>query len=502
MSFFQRAGFASLLALATAMPAAAEITPEQVWEFWRTLQAGTGVAVTAESQRREGDRLILEGVTTKGGNGRAQAEIPMGQVVLRDTGKGSVEMTIAPTIVATVSINEPDSEPVEMQMTIDQQGYEVVISGTPDAPVFDITADLLTLTQDSPKVNGVEMPMEMQISLSDITGVLEFDPSQGDKAFNYGFEAGTLEFAMAAADPQRGGNMEMSFAAEGLKAAFQGVLPVDVPQGADLAAMMAKGMQGAGSYQTGPVEFTFAMEEDGKEVTANGTIESTALDMALTARGVSYTNTVNNIGLEVAGSSIPFPDLAFAARTYQFGMTLPLLKSEQPEDFGLVLRLVDLVIPESIWGMFDPERRLARDPASLIVDAKGKLRLTEDLLKPQTQPSAEMPGELHALDLNELQLKAAGAELTGTGSFTFDNSDMQTIPGMPRPTGKADLRLVGGNGLMDNLVAMGLVPQDQVMGLRMMLALFARPGEGPDTLTSTIEMTQDGQILANGQRIQ
>ena len=35
----------------------------------------------------------------------------------------------------------------------------------------------------------------------------------------------------------------------------------------------------------------------------------------------------------------------------------------------------------------------------------------------------------------------------------------------------------------------------------MMMGLMAVPGEEPDTLNSTIEFTEDGQILANGQRI-
>jgi hypothetical protein len=34
-----------------------------------------------------------------------------------------------------------------------------------------------------------------------------------------------------------------------------------------------------------------------------------------------------------------------------------------------------------------------------------------------------------------------------------------------------------------------------------MLGLFAQRGEAPDTLKSTIELTEDGSVLANGQRI-
>ena len=72
---------------------------------------------------------------------------------------------------------------------------------------------------------------------------------------------------------------------------------------------------------------------------------------------------------------------------------------------------------------------------------------------------------------------------------------------MPLPSGTLNLMLTGGNALLDTLVNMGLVPEDQAMGARMMLGMFARPGDGPDTLVSTIQVNEDGSVLANGQRI-
>jgi hypothetical protein len=110
-------------------------------------------------------------------------------------------------------------------------------------------------------------------------------------------------------------------------------------------------------------------------------------------------------------------------------------------------------------------------------------------------------GELNSMNLNSLVLSLAGAELTGEGAFTFNNEDLESFGGMPAPTGAMDLKLVGGNGLLDKLVAMGFVPEDQALGARMMMGLFAVPGEGEDTLTSKIEVTEDGQVLANGQRL-
>lgn len=106
------------------------------------------------------------------------------------------------------------------------------------------------------------------------------------------------------------------------------------------------------------------------------------------------------------------------------------------------------------------------------------------------------PGQLNAVNVNEIKFSVAGAELTGDGDFSFNNDGP-----IPVPAGVINLMLTGGNGLMDTLVAMGLLPEEQAMGARMMMGLFARPGDGEDTLVSTIEVNEDGSVLANGQRI-
>jgi hypothetical protein len=146
---------------------------------------------------------------------------------------------------------------------------------------------------------------------------------------------------------------------------------------------------------------------------------------------------------------------------------------------------------------------LPRDPATLALDVTGKAKMTVDIFDPANAELLENGaplGEFNAVNINNLTLSAVGANLTGSGAFTFDNSDMTTMPGMPRPDGAIDLRLQGANALIDTLVNMGFVQQEQAMGARMMMGMFGVP-EGEDTLTSKIEVNEQGHVLANGQRI-
>jgi hypothetical protein len=185
-----------------------------------------------------------------------------------------------------------------------------------------------------------------------------------------------------------------------------------------------------------------------------------------------------------------------------FNVLMPASKSDEPQDFAFLTRLVDFTISEEVWGMLDPAATLSRDPATLIIDTKGKGRWLVDIMDPAYQDTGlEPPGELTSLDLTQLLVKAAGAEVLGTGALTFDNTDLATFGGVPRPDGSINVTIKGVNQLIDNLIAMGLLPDDQAMGFRMMLGMFTRPGAGADEVTSLIEF-KDGGLFANGQQLQ
>jgi len=61
--------------------------------------------------------------------------------------------------------------------------------------------------------------------------------------------------------------------------------------------------------------------------------------------------------------------------------------------------------------------------------------------------------------------------------------------------------ITGANALIDNLISMGLLPQEQATMGRMFMGMFTQPA-GDDALTSKIEINDQGHIMANGQRIQ
>ena len=181
---------------------------------------------------------------------------------------------------------------------------------------------------------------------------------------------------------------------------------------------------------------------------------------------------------------------------------MPVSKSDSPQDFAFLTKFVDFTVSEDIWALVDPGATLSREPATVIVDLKGTGKWKQDIMDPAVQmDGAEPPGELNSLDVTQVLAKAAGAEVSATGGLAFDNSDMMTFGGVPRPDGKISIGIKGANKLVENLIALGILREEDAMGFRMGLAMFARPGAGPDELTSEIEF-KEGGLFANGQRLQ
>ena len=223
------------------------------------------------------------------------------------------------------------------------------------------------------------------------------------------------------------------------------------------------------------------------------------------SNGMSYNVGQKNLAVSALVHDVPLPITLIMAES-KFNLAMPLRESDEEQDFAFGFTMGNFTVSDMLWSMFDPAANLPGNPATFAVDLSGKAKALFDFFDPAQaaalESSGATPGELNALSLNSIVIDAVGARFTAAGDFTFDNTDLVSFNGMPRPTGGIDLKLVGGNGLLDNLVNMGILPEQEAMGARMMMGLFARAGTEPDSVTSKIEIHDAGHILANGQRIQ
>ena len=271
----------------------------------------------------------------------------------------------------------------------------------------------------------------------------------------------------------------------------------------DFKAAIKAGLKMTASMAVGATSVNFA-SATGKPTKVKAALASASTDFAMDASQLTYAFGGKAFSVHATAPDIPVPDLAADLGELAFALQMPVAKSATSAPFTYLTKIIDLTLPEAIWALADPKAALPHGPTSLIIDTKGRVTLTRDLTADASALEAgqtDRPGVLNALDLSQFNLKALGAEVQAQGAFTFDNSDLTTFSGVPLPTGKLDIKATGVNALLDTLVKMGLVPPDQAMQGRMMLAMFANTSTSADEMTSALEF-KDKHFFANGQQLQ
>lgn len=489
---------ASVFVSTTAL---ADVTAEQIWQNWHDMVTISGQTLTAESQSMSGDTLTVTGIRIATEFEGARAETTLDTVTFRERGDGTVLISVAPEYPLSLTITLPDETATTINMLMRQSGLIMVASGSDTETSYDYSADEVSLElTDIQSENASTLPAIVSaISFNGITGNSTL--AGADILHTTGTQSiDSMVFDLAVTEA--GKSFAMYGRMENLAAASTMSMP-DLPDITDTAAMLKAGFRTELSFTYGTNSYTLDFADGSNRMHSGSSAESGFFNLALDKTRWSFGGGITNGDFTESGTRLPIPEVNVSFAEVAFNLLVPVSKSDAPGNFAFLTRLTDFSISEDIWAMLDPAAMLPRDPLNLVIDLKGKANWLIDILAPDVvaAASSEMPAQLHALDISEIRLSAAGADLTGNGGFTFDNSDLVTFGGMPAPTGKLDLQLVGGNGLMDTLGAMGLLPDDQAMMARMMLGLFARPGEGADTLTSTVEF-KDGTVFANGQRIQ
>ncbi|WP_428546951.1 hypothetical protein [Profundibacter sp.] len=501
------------LATLIAVPATAEISANDVWNGFTTFYNAFGLKVDA-TKTQSGNRLTIS-------NLKLSATLPfeLGSFILTTTGLDLVENTdgtvdiIAPeSLPLAIAVTLPDD--VFVTTTVDYRitDYQAQAAGDPDN--FTVTyqlgradMELGGLSITGPKAKDLDFDGNFTLAARDMSGktifttgdllVVTQDSRMGALVANGSFTGKNA----------RKGDMEttMSMTVSNMQRSSVITVPATGIDLMNLPTQLRDGM----SFQYAS---TVRQQVTSQRVTVNGNLvsdQSTTVGNASSAVGLSKDGArletqADDYDIDYTMPELPFPIRISASRIIG-NFAGPLLKSDEEQKFTYMFDLNNLTIADDLWNQFDPDAVLPHEPGRFLLDLSGSIRLFEDLLDFNAMRDAIENGnkvaELTSLTLNGMDIKAAGAQLTGTGAFTFDNSDMTTFQGLPAPSGTASFQMSGLNALMDNLIKMGLLENDAAFGMRMGLGLFTMAGDGDDTLISDIEVKPDGQILANGKRI-
>lgn len=487
-----RLAAATLVACLSA-PAMAQVTAQMLLEEWQDLAGTAGQELVIERLEGLAAGLRLEGVAFRSEAGTAR----IGWMELRETGDGRVIITADSEIVIEGTFDPDGLDEGGFRLTLSAPGYTTEVSGDATERLYAASGPLLTIALDLEEGGGEALPMDFVMEFSGLAGSARMsDIGSGFERISYDLRADTLSMLADALGPD-GGHFRYSAVGEGFSLGGS----ADVVPEAEMAEMLAAGFRAAFQVALGPGESHIAMvggmESD---MIASGRSEGSSFGFALSAAGVSGELSARGIMSAFAGEDLPFPSLETELGEFTVSFALPLARTDAPAPFDFALRLVDLRLDDMLYAMLDPSRAIPRDALTMILDIGGTGRWFVDVFDDMAMAMADEPGELLSLVLRSFQLRAAGLEASGEGRVEFDNSDMMTYDGLPKPEGSVDIVISGAERLLESLVMMGFLDSDMAGAARMGMTMFAVP-DGPDRLRSRIEFTADGRMLANGERL-
>lgn len=505
MKHCKLASSTAVLALLAGTGAFADVTPEEVWQNWQDMSTSAGQTVTSTSAARDGDTLVVEGVTITYEKDGTSFTSATEQIDFTDNGDGTVDVTTSDS--SEISLKAPAAKeidgamPTDLKITLTQPEMVVTASGTVDALSYEFEAPSLTVKVE-PGDTAAAAQGSFEVAVSDLAGKYLVEGNGEAKKITSDFAAKSIKISGSGKDAAAKSDATFSATIADVAGNTNGNF-LGAAEMVDIAKALQGGFAINGNFSHGAMTFDLAATEDGKPTKVTGGSEGGDMSFAMDATHLQFGAGGKALNLTIASADIPFPELKLGYQEAAFNLLMPVGKTDAPADFAFLTKLVGFTVSDEVWGMFDPAGSLPHDPATVIIDTKGKVTMTTDLFDEAAMAALgdAPPGDLNALDVTDLKASVAGAELTGAGAFTFDNTDKTTFPGVPLPTGKMDLKLTGGNTLLDKLVTMGLLPQDQAMGFKMMVSMFANSAPDKDEMTSTLEFKDKG-FYANGQKLQ
>lgn len=496
-------GTTILCGLLSSTAVQAQVSGADVWQGWKDMATSSGQAVTTLSEEQSGDTLVIKGMTFTSTDPEVTVTGTLDEVRFRDVGDGTVEVTMSPSYPLTIESKNEEGQPVKVDLALTQTNLKMLVGGSGDQMTYDFTTDAIAIATTGVTEAGAALPVSVNVVANGAGGRYVMTKTAADVMdLESTFNAGDIKVSVAARDDEQQSDLTLDASVGQFAAVTNGTFGAMLEM-AQLSDALKAGFATDVAFTFGPLAYTMNVVDVQGPTAIRGKSDGGSFGLVMDKSKIAYKGGGKGVEAIISSSQIPFPEVAIRYAESVVDFLMPVSAGPEPQAFGLTTKLIDLTVSDEVWGLFDPMATLPRDPATLIVETTGTATLDVDIMN-ETAMAAQgdvPPGKLMSFDLKALQLKIAGADLTGNGALTFDNSDLTTFPGMPAPTGRVDLMLVGGNALLDKLIALGYVPEDQAMSVRMMMGMFARPGTAPDTLTSTLEFRDKG-FFANGMQLQ
>lgn len=497
----------SAMALCAA-PALADISADDVWANTVAFYESSGGTLTAQ-QSRDGSQLVVDEIVVTYALPQEFGVLTLGlpQMTLSEQDNGTVTISLPEQTELTGRFIAPKIQITDATFVanISQNAFESVASGTPGDVTYTTTSGAYTAELEFAVVERNSSDISLHY-VGKVTGDGYANTTQvteGDMiavtAENTVLPLTVTYEATHQDDTHAVGKNEYAET----RAVTRYALPATGVTLANLAPALREGAFIEIETVAGPATSENTLYLLGSVLSRDGSSTGKSeANMSISQEGLVFSGLFEDASKFFDSREMGFSAAVDVARS-EIRLMMPLLASESPQNFSFLSKLEQLTLGDGVWSMFDPAGAIPRDPADLTIDVVGQITSAVDFVDFAELEAAfsgeTFPVTLNGLTINALDLALAGASATGSGAITFAGTDMSSFEGL-RPDGSAQVEITGANTLLDTLVAAGLLPESQAGMTRMMMGMFTRV-TGDDQVTSEVEVSEDGQIRVNGERV-
>lgn len=489
-------GAVSAIALLSASTAMADVTAQQVWDDWKSSLDIYGEGLSIGDEVMSGNTLTVSDLRMSMDDGDVSVTANMGDITFTENGDGTVTITTAETYPIEI---RPDDDAL-IKVSINTQGLEMTVSDEADALTYDMHADRYAIVVDEIRNGDKTIDGDIQITVNNVNGTYT-SVTDALRNISSNFSADSVDLLVDVSPSGMDDSLMFSGQLANLTSNATMATPLEFDQ-ENPEDIFLKGLSVDGTYGFDSAAYIFDVDVEGEQTAGSVSVGAASTSVTMNIDEMSLNYGIADLAVDVNSGSFPLP-INVTLDKIGVGFAMPMSATDDAAPFSLMLNVAELAVNEELWMLAPGGSAVPHDPISALIDVSGTGKWFFNLLNPEeamAMEMAEVPGELNSLALNDLKLSALGALLKGQGSFTFDNSDLESFDGLPRPEGSVSAQLTGANALIDTLVEIGMVPEEQAMGARMMMGMFAAT-TGEDQLETKLEVNSEGHVVVNGQRM-
>lgn len=465
-------------------PALCDVTAQDVWDSWQDSARLFGKDLSVASKETTETGLLLRGVVgTFAPHEMIDLEITIDRLSL-DEENGTVVISYGDQIGMKIEMAQGGFFVSSMTGTVAMTDADIRAMGDPGAIDYQYRIPRIeaqgTNTVTSP--DGVHTG-QMDSLMTNLVGQIENWPGTIDQPSTSQQSIDAYGYKMTTTDPNGVKNV-----AEYLMDDIQAETTYRPTKGEPIPYEIV------GTSEIGLARQSTLANIPGGKLTFTSTTQSSQYGVQLANKRLSFDMRSQDTRMGISAIGIPMPPLDFQMAAVTMDVDIPIGLGPEPAPFEVSLKLDAFEPADSVWAQFDPNGHIDRSPGEFAVDLSGNVAGNTNA--PSAPEMAVTTPVFAPLTIQSLRLGLGGALLTGAGELLLSPSLIRT-----EAEGRLSFTLDNGLALLRGLVQAGVIPQDKLMGMQMMLGMIAKPDGDGDRLISNIDVGPGERLVVNGTQI-